>query len=96
MEKLRKKTERSFESDRKVVDEKLPYPVGVLRRKANNLCVKLQLRGVGLKGEFEARKIEILIIEVLINGSVRTPRDFQAKGFYRVDYPHLVKMPKTK
>ena len=34
---------------RKVVDEKPPNPVGVLRRKTDALCVKLQLRGVGLK-----------------------------------------------
>ena len=35
--------------DRKVVDEKPPNPVGVLRRKTDALCVRLQLRGVGLK-----------------------------------------------
>ena len=49
MGKLRRKTERSLESDRKVVDEKPPNPVGVLRRKTDALCVRLQLRGVGLK-----------------------------------------------
>ena len=35
--------------DKKVVDEKPPNLVGVLRRKTDALCVKLQLRGVGLK-----------------------------------------------
>ena len=50
-----------MESDRKVVDEKPPNPVGVLRRKTDALCVRLQLRGVGLKGEVGARKIEISI-----------------------------------
>ena len=81
MEKLRKKTERLLESDRKVGNEKPPNPVGVLRRKTNALCIRLQLRGVGLKGEVGAQRIEISIDKVSISGSVRKSRDFQAKGF---------------
>ena len=54
--------------DRKVVDEKHSRsvlvkkpsnPVGKLRRKTDALCVRLQLREVGLKGEVGARRIEI-------------------------------------
>ena len=33
----------------KVVDEKPSNPVEVLRRKTDALCMKLQLKGVGLK-----------------------------------------------
>ena len=58
------------------IDEKPPNPVGVLRRKTDALYVRLQLRGVGLKGEVGARRIEISI-----SGSVRKSCDFQAKGF---------------
>ena len=50
--------------DKKVVDKKLPNPVRVLRRKIDALCVRLQLRGVGLKGEVGARRVEISMIEV--------------------------------
>ena len=54
--KLRKKTKRSLESDRKIVDQKPPNLVGVLRRKTDALYIRLQLRGVGLKGEVGAWK----------------------------------------
>ena len=70
------KTERSFESDRKVVDKKPNNPIKVLKKKTDALCIRLQLRGLGLKSEVRARRIEILI-----SGSVRKSRDFQAKGF---------------
>ena len=45
----------------KVVNEKPLNLVGVLRKKTDALCVRLQLRGVGLKGEIGARRIEISI-----------------------------------
>ena len=35
--------------------------MGVLRKKTNALCVRLQLKKVGLKHEVEAQRIEILI-----------------------------------
>ena len=50
--------------------------MGILKRKTDALCIRLQLRGVGLKGEVGARRTEILI-----SGLVRKSRDFQAKGF---------------
>ena len=67
--------------DKKIVNKKPSNPVEVLRRKIDALCVRLQLKGVGLKGKVEAQKIEISIKGILISGSVRRSRDFQAKGF---------------
>ena len=76
----------------KVVDKKLPNPVGVLRRKTDALCVKLQLRGVGLKSWGWSLKDRNLIDKVLISGLIRKPYNFQAKEF---NYPHLKKAKNT-
>ena len=72
--------------DGKVVNKKPLNPVQVLRRKINALYVRLQLRGVGFKGEVGARRVEILMIkvweiEILIDsgfkvGLVKKSRDF--------------------
>ena len=43
---------------RKIVDKKPSNLVGVLRRKTDALCVRLQFKKVGLKGEVGAWKIE--------------------------------------
>ena len=49
MEKLRKKIEKSLDSDRKIINKKPSNLVRVLRKKTDALYVRLQLREVGLK-----------------------------------------------
>ena len=41
MKKLGRKTKRSLESDKKIVNEKPPNPVEVLKKKTDALCIRL-------------------------------------------------------